>query len=1020
MADRRVSVTLEANIAQYQRALAEAAAATQLTGRATDRLGGDLERVEGQSKRTGSEIDKLSGRLRLFTDAALVLGPALAPLGAFAVGGIVTMSAQLGSLAGALGVTVLAVNGLGDGLKALDAYQLEPTAANLEKLNQEMEKLGPAGRNFVHYLDSIEPELKKLQNSARAGLLPGAEEGIDALLERLPEVRRLIRATAEEVGDLAAGGGTALAGEGFDGFFEYLRTDGIPILDDTAKTIGNLIEAAANLTQAFAPTQRDFSGGLLEWSRGLADASVDLESNAGFQELMRYIHETGPQVVETLGSLANAMLQIVEATAPLGGPVLMALEGVADAVAVIADSDLGTPIFAALGALALYNRAMQMSTKLGESTWGGAAVGRLKTYTTGLLAVTSAQERAQMSATELDRANGRNWAGMAKGVGAASLLAANLSGLDEKAGLSNTSMMALMGTMAGPWGVAAGAAIGYAMDFAAANDTLDDSLQSMDLASASGDVEAYAQSIANAKKALDDFKPDPSVKDALLGFGAIGMLRNKDNFAGIWGNITGANDEAAAAIEENEKHLAALEARGGTAIGTMADFARVMDEATESAEAEAQALRDSVDAMREKRQEALRALDAELNYQQAIDDAKKSLKENGKTVDETTNKGRENLRNLYSLADAWNQQSDAAKNAKGSLADARQNFIQVAQDMGMAEGKAKRLADRLFEIPSKRKTEIQVETSQADAALRALKARMDAIKNKSVTVSVNQHTVRQQGGQLPTENDAVNTPRRAPRQPRQGRITAFDIYTTSRGAGSLYGVMRDTADDATGDEDNSGSKNPGRGRKTMTGWLASAYALRVLQKALDEATKSVDKNKQRLDELTAAQDALISAVGGAYSKADLFSGGLSDFDAGVEANTNDTNAANMALAQAVSNGLDGALYDALAKSGNLTLVQEFAGLSAAEIERREQAFASQSNAQGALGMSAAMAEGLPAAIAAQTKELQEAQKERRQQARLFHSVEAEVKRIGDRVEEGARKGVRDRDRKTQADVRAGR
>ncbi len=45
-----------------------------------------------------------------------------------------------------------------------------------------------------------------------------------------------------------------------------------------------------------------------------------------------------------------------------------------------------------------------VTAKLNETTWGGKAIGSLKSYTTGLYAVTTAQERAQMTAIQLDAA----------------------------------------------------------------------------------------------------------------------------------------------------------------------------------------------------------------------------------------------------------------------------------------------------------------------------------------------------------------------------------------------------------------------------------------------------------------------------------------------------------------------------------------------------------------------------------------------------------------------------------------
>jgi hypothetical protein len=128
--------------------------------------------------RAASEIDKYSGRLRLLADVALVLGPAA------------SWPALVWRDGVSAGVAGLALYGLGDALTALNKYQLDPTAANLKTLNQEMAKAGPAGREFVLFLDSLGPKLTDLQMVARAGFLPGLQQGIESLMTRFPEVRR--------------------------------------------------------------------------------------------------------------------------------------------------------------------------------------------------------------------------------------------------------------------------------------------------------------------------------------------------------------------------------------------------------------------------------------------------------------------------------------------------------------------------------------------------------------------------------------------------------------------------------------------------------------------------------------------------------------------------------------------------------------------------------------------------------------------------------------------------------------
>lgn len=730
------------------------------TSKSVGPLGNEIERIGKSSRTANSDINKLTGRLAVFRDIALVAGPAIAPLGAAAIGGLVAMTAQLGALAGGLGVTLLAVNGLGDGLKALDAYQLEPTAENLAKLRDELKNLGPAGEDFVRMLDSIEPNLKTLQNAAREGFLPGAEEGLEALLQRLPELRKLIRGLAEEMGGLVAGGGKALAGDGFDDFFHFLRTDGIDILHDTGKAIGNLGETVANLFVAFGGVETDFSGGLLDFTEGLAEASANLDSNAGFQEFVQYIKTEGPHALETLGSIADMFLQIVEAAAPLGGPVLTALTAVSKVIAAVADSDIGTPIFAGLAALTLFNRAVTLTAKLNAATFGGPGVALLKGYAADLGTVVTAQDRATMSAEQLaaaEKTRDTAQAGLVKGAGRAALagagLALSMSGVADSVGLANTAMLGV----AGPWGAAAG----FALDMWNATDGAQASIEGLNAAIASGDLDALTSQIADARAGLSDLKDDQehlSLGEAALSIIPGGIsLGDADTFMGQLNGTTGEWKDTLAAAQAEAERLAAAHADVAAGIPSLvaplAGLRVGLEQAAEAATLEAQALEDAVDAMRAKRAEALRAVDAELNYQKAILDANKGLKENGKDFSKTTEAGIANRELVYGLADAWNQQSDAAKNAKGSLSAARKNFIETATELGATAAQAKNLADRLFEIPPKRKIDILIDTGRASAELIALKARIDAIKGKTVDVIVN--TVRPMGGQVPTDEQAT-------------------------------------------------------------------------------------------------------------------------------------------------------------------------------------------------------------------------------------------------------------------------
>jgi hypothetical protein len=203
-------------------------------------LGRDIDRTGASAGRAERSIDKYSGRLRTLADLITIGGPAALRLGAGALPLVTAGYRRDRCGRRGIGVAVLALQGFDNALKALSTYELDPTVENLQKLRIELEKLGPAGADFLHFLDDLEPQLKDLQNLARAGLFPGVEEGIDSLLTRLPLVRQTVNRVSQELGRLAADAGSALASDEWTPFFNYIRTNAAPILDDFARSTGNV------------------------------------------------------------------------------------------------------------------------------------------------------------------------------------------------------------------------------------------------------------------------------------------------------------------------------------------------------------------------------------------------------------------------------------------------------------------------------------------------------------------------------------------------------------------------------------------------------------------------------------------------------------------------------------------------------------------------------------------------------------------------------------------------------------
>ena len=128
------------------------------------------------------------------------------------------------------------------------------------------------------------------------------------------------------------------------------------------------------------------------------------------------------------------------------------------------------------------------------------------------------------------------------------ILALSLTDLDEKAGLSNTAMGALLGTMVAPGlGTAIGAAAGFTRDLATANNDLETALNRANDAAQGSSLNAALE----ARAAL------------------IERFAHVTNDGGFEGNLTrisaflsGDHDEFADSIRDLDDQIALLEGRG--------------------------------------------------------------------------------------------------------------------------------------------------------------------------------------------------------------------------------------------------------------------------------------------------------------------------------------------------------------------------------------------------------------------------------------------------------------------------
>src|SRR5690606_1732671 len=177
--------------------------------------------------------------------------------------------------------------------------------------------------------------------------------------------------------------------------------------------------------------------------------------------------------------------------------------------------------------------------------------------------------------------------------------------------------------------------------------------------------------------------------------------------------------------------------------------------------------------------------EAQRQLEQAVADANETISENGKTLDRTTQKGRENEAALDNIADStWDviaamQKNGASqKQLQGVMQTSRDRFIAVARAAGMSADEANALADELGLIPSQVKTDIIANTGTAMRNVENFKAAMAGIQDRRVQIT----TAFEETGIRPPAGFYAPSGERA----SGGAVTAGKTYLVGENAPELF------------------------------------------------------------------------------------------------------------------------------------------------------------------------------------------------------------------------------------------
>lgn len=210
----------------------------------------------------------------------------------------------------------------------------EVGSAAMQKLEDSMSKLGPAGQSFARFIFGLRDEFFALRNVAQEGMLPGLQAGLTTLLAAYgPQLLEFVGSMSGVLGSLFEDMATGLTSPVWRDFFDMMAEFGPVFMQQFGSIVGSISTVFAQILTATAPFAKAFGDALVSLTEGWVAFLESDEGQEMFASFLDYLADIGPQVWELLLALGAALLNLAVAIAPYAEDLMRGFTAILNFVA---------------------------------------------------------------------------------------------------------------------------------------------------------------------------------------------------------------------------------------------------------------------------------------------------------------------------------------------------------------------------------------------------------------------------------------------------------------------------------------------------------------------------------------------------------------------------------------------------------------------------------------------------------------------------------------------------------------
>ncbi|WP_405399157.1 hypothetical protein [Streptomyces microflavus] len=660
------------------------------------------DRMAAMQRDTGlgaKAVEHFKGALISLAPAAIPMLASIAPI-APAVG---AATVATGAYAAALGPQISAMSKATEAEKKYteevkkSGRTSEAAVAAQVEYQRVVADLPPETRRAAAALSVLRDGYDDWSDSLAADTLPPVTKSFAILNGLLPKTSSLVKGTGRELDRTM----TILAGG--------MESPGLDRLN-------------TRFEQFATGTLRKVNNGLVSLMRN-SDGKV----GRGLSEFMAYAEANGPAAADTAQNIAQALLNLLEAGADVGVGMLDVVNVLTKLVSSVPPEAIATFL-----QLAFAIKAVQLAA-LGMAAARTAVAGFATSLVAMRVAAAAAPGRlAGVTAAIGTMSRGAKLAAAGTGIGLLVIALMELEQMGQEAPPDVDKMTSALGRFADSGRVAGEMARVFGKD-------LSGLLASLNVMAGSGvNADEFFRRLDKNPVGIKDAKKDLELLDKSLAglvangkadLAAAGLARIKEQMAAAGHSSTGLN----AKLTEYKEALANAafeEQLAAQAMGLFGQQALAVQTKLDAQKASADGLAQSINALSNA---ALMARGGIRGMEAAIDAASAALKANGQTLDENTEKGRNNNQALDDIANATIKAAESARQSGASWSTVngiydrgRNALIRSADAMGLNRNEAKALADQILRTPNK--------TARLKGNLEDLQAKLNSAKSQLKTV----------------------------------------------------------------------------------------------------------------------------------------------------------------------------------------------------------------------------------------------------------------------------------------------